>query len=409
MTNLEILQQFINNGGNCINLGRTIKSKNPELHKWISDSTSFLSENCKFSERIYCVIHNIGEAQLNYDGTLSNFINLSKGYARKVKPKQVKIKKDRPPRFTKLQHFITRNKRLNKELYEENMIEGEDYVVCPVSNCRMLLIRKKYIEKVLEMPYEQYILLYPDINMTSDALYTRIIAGVQKYDETLGMTKHQYSVIQSKVTLPTPDENGITGYNKLGEKTKRSHLLNIDEYGRNGYQQQAYNRVTTILPSGRTVEQESHSKRLDTINSMGAPLFKIRASAISIKILNPIITYLTDNNIYYLFNTEEFSIKDDINNRYYYYDLTIPDYDIIIEYQSNAWHVNPAWDTEKWDNWTPPKGEIKLAQDVLNYDYHKAKYVYDELKLVTYYAWEDTQIKDVEQILCLLKTLTMKS
>jgi hypothetical protein len=82
---------------------------------------------------------------------------------------------------------------------------------------------------------------------------------------------------------------------------------------------------------------------------------------------------------------------------------------IAIEYQSNAWHANPFLSDAEWKNWKPPRGKKKTADEVLKYDYDKAKSLYKHRGYLTYYIWQKFEKENIEEILCLLKTLTMKS
>ena len=93
----------------------------------------------------------------------------------------------------------------------------------------------------------------------------------------------------------------------------------------------------------------------------------------------------------------------------YFYDLTIPKFKMIIEYQSSSWHAYPLLSEKEWEKWSTPKGKRKLAKDVLIYDYNKAKIAFKLRGLYTYYVWEQTQNKDIEDILCWLEILITKS
>jgi DNA-directed RNA polymerase beta' subunit len=42
-------------------------------------------------------------------------------------------------------------------------------------------------------------------------------------------------------------------------------------------------------------------------------------------------------------------------------DLTIPEFQLAIEYQSSAWHANPAMNEDQWNTWQTPKGKVKIA------------------------------------------------
>lgn len=138
---------------------------------------------------------------------------------------------------TKLEQFISRNRKRNKHLYDDNMIAGYDYIVCPVSNERLSMIKSSYIVKILGMTVEEYDLLYPNIQKICQQRTENIKLGLLQVDDETGLTKHQLSAIKSKETLSKVDETGINGYKKKGQKTRLTHMSKIDEIGRNGYSQ----------------------------------------------------------------------------------------------------------------------------------------------------------------------------
>lgn len=307
----------------------------------------------------------------------------------------------------KLEQFIKRNKRRNKHLYDIGLIAGYDYVICPVSNERLSMIKSSYIEKILLMSVADYNSLYPHVQKICRKRVDNIKDGLQQIDTTSGMTKYQISQEKAQAILQIVGEDGLTGYARKGIKTRQTHLDNVDEYGRNGYTRQAHNRLTTILPNGLTVEQNAHLKQKETLitNNIGGTG---GASKISKKKLKPILDFLIENNIEFYFDETEYGIKDTDTQRYYFYDLTILKYNITIEYQSNAWHSNPTWDDIKWNNWCPPRGKKKTALESLDYDYNKARSLYKFRNIVTYYVWEDTADNDVRDMICLLQTMNMK-
>jgi len=308
---------------------------------------------------------------------------------------------------TKLEKFIKRNRRRNKHLYDNNLTAGVDYIICPFSNERMSMIKSSYIEKVLLMTVNDYDRLYPGVRGVSEKRKSNIKQGLHSIDQSSGLTKYQVSQLKAKEVLQTIGKDGLSGYARKGQKTKQTHMNNIDEFGRNGYTRQVYNRLTTILPNGLTVEENAHLKQKETllINNISGTG---GASKVSKKKLKPILEFLEKNNIEFYFDKSEYGIKDTDTNNYYFYDLTILKYNIAIEYQSSAWHSNPIWDEIKWNSWCPPRGKKKTALESLTYDYNKAKSLYKFRNIVTYYVWEDSAENDVKDIICLLQTLNTK-
>jgi hypothetical protein len=307
---------------------------------------------------------------------------------------------------TKIEQFILRSQYRNPHLYSDNLKEGYDYVVCPVTNARMSMIKSSYIEKVLCMTIEEYDAKYPGVQKIAQKRKINISKGLQEVDKETGKTKYEISQEKARLKLSLQDNNGVSGYKRKGEKTRKTHLSKIDNFGRNGYQRQAHARVTTVLENGLTIEKNAHIKRRNTLFKQGISRV-MGASKLSKKALQPIVDYLKKNKIKYYFDKNEYGINDGFGN-YYYYDLTIPDSKMVIEYQSTAWHANPCMTENEWNNWKPPKGKIKSADENLAYDYKKAKVIYEKRKFLTYFVWEKSQQQDVENLLCLLKIQNTK-
>lgn len=309
---------------------------------------------------------------------------------------------------TKLKECIKRNRERCADLYDDpTKVEFVDYITCPIYGIRMRQMKSTYITGYLLMTVEEFDHKYPNFQREADSKVVNVKKGIAKIDPVTGLTKHQLSVKKSKVTLSTPDENGITGYKKKGQKTKATHMNNVDDQGRNGYQRQAHGRVTTVLENGLTVEENAHIKRQETINKTGVNGTG-GASELSKLELKPILKYLDSNGIKYYFDKKEYAITDGDTGKNYSFDLTISQFKMAIEYQSNAWHSNPAWSTYKWNNWKQPMGISKTPEACLEYDYTKAKSLYKERGYVTYYVWQDSSKEDVEGILCLLETMNTK-
>ncbi len=303
----------------------------------------------------------------------------------------------------KLTQFIKRNKKRNVHLYKNGVVEGYDYVICPISGERLSMIKENYITNILGMVVEEYPITQRICNKRKE----NIQQGLKQIDTNTGLSKYESGQIKARKILKEVDATGLSGYDRKGQKTRATHLSNIDEFGRNGYRRQADTRLTTVLPNGLTVEQNAHCKQKETVitnNSTGSG----GASKISKVVLTPIIHLLESMNIQYYFDKSEYGIKDPDTGNYYFYDLTITTLNMVIEYQSSAWHSNPEWNYIKWDKWKPPRGKVKSANESLEYDYNKARALYKHRGLITYYVWEDTANDDVERILCLLKTSNTK-
>ena len=104
-----------------------------------------------------------------------------------------------------------------------------------------------------------------------------------------------------------------------------------------------------------------------------------KASAESLTAICDIIAILDKHNIAYyvgVANNKEWFIYDTLLDRPFFYDLTIPLLSIIIEYHGEAFHPNPTWDADKWNNWRCLFSK-KTAIEVAGIDQYKKKLAID--------------------------------
>lgn len=425
------LQKLVDQGGNCVNLGRTIKSSEPELYDFVFRNTAFLNhkQKIKFNERVYCILNNIVGPVMDNFGKEARFKNLFSGYSlkeythsrnvvfnqkclimeqkRKINDEEKQYKEQN--RFKiKIERYSEYRKKLFANLYKNDYyFIGWDYVICPITGERFDKITRSYIEQVLEMSVDDYNDLFPDILRTSRKHRLNISKGVQSIDAITGKPKCKIAQEKAKEKLSNIDPTtGLSGYAKKGLKTKSSHMSNIDENGRNGYQRSAYNRKINVKENGLTVEANSHKKRMNTLRKREQS--NTRASKASKTAFKSLLNFLNTNNIKYYFDTTEYCVKSKDGNSYFY-DLTIPDLKMAFEYQSDAFHAYPWMKLDEWEFWKPALGKYRSPDDVLKYDYKKAKELFEQRGIMTFHIWEKTVKNDIDEALCLLKTMYMKS
>jgi len=146
---------------------------------------------------------------------------------------------------TKLTQFIKRNRRRNAHLYQPGLIEGQEYVVCPISSERLSMIKDNYITCILGMNVEDY----PLVQRICQVRKENIKQGLQKIDPDTGLTAYEVGQIKARTVLKQIDESGLSGYDRKGKKTRATHMNNIDELGRNGYSRLA---SKAIIKGNRT-------------------------------------------------------------------------------------------------------------------------------------------------------------
>jgi hypothetical protein len=134
---------------------------------------------------------------------------------------------------TKLEQFISRNKKRNKHLYLADLVEGHDYVVCPISQARLSMIKDNYITKILEISVDSY----PQCQRICEKRKQNIKQGLHQIDVQTGLTRYEIGQQKAQQTLKQVDSTGLSGYDKKGQQTRATHMNKIDQFGRNGYSQ----------------------------------------------------------------------------------------------------------------------------------------------------------------------------
>ena len=440
------IQQLIAVGGNCVNLGRTMAARHPDLHSHIMGMTGFLDhKNPKFNERVWCVMNDITGPVIDATGKPARFDSIFTGYvmcervaenARKNAKKQQQLNhtrsQTRQARDQHIEHCLTLAQRVGsndlevgrhidkhvrywktgggKALYGDDAVAGVDYVVCPVTGLRKAMIRSNYVTSVLGITMEQYAAIVgPDFVYVAHGHKSKIVESLKEIDTDTGLTRHQKSQLGRTETMNVVNpDTGLTPNQIIGIRTRETHMSNIDELGRNGYSQLAAKRKETYCENGKTVEQNAVEKHSATLAKRGVSRL-FGASSASKTRLRPILEWLNDKSIEYHFDKTEYWLNDPDTKNKYFYDLTIPRFGVIIEYQSNAWHPDPRLDDADWDSWKPPRGKAVSAEYKLQYDYHKAKVAFDANGFRTFFVWENTSAQDVEDILCMLRTHDMRS
>lgn len=140
-----------------------------------------------------------------------------------------------------VKRYITSRNHIVKDtpkIYEDGTV-GIDYFLCPILGIKYVKHNSESL-KNYGITKERLVEWFPEFNFGSTESHAKNISeGLQKVDPITGKTIHQSTVEKAHVTRNTPDENGTTIYEKNAKKTRESHKNNIDQYGRNGYQQHA--------------------------------------------------------------------------------------------------------------------------------------------------------------------------
>lgn len=386
---------------------RTFTANFPTQAQELIRLTSFLPETCKMTERMYCYLNGINSIQP--DKTFKDFTN---GYI----PKKV----DMSPlyleyaaktgndgdveRGRRIHEFIRINKLRNANLYELSEDEqNSKFIVCPVTDERVVMIKSTYITSVLGMTVEDFTSRFPDTPRECSSRSENIKKGVNEIDQSTGKSKHQLSVEKSVVSRNTVGDDGLTVNQRKGAKTRETHMNDVDENGLNGYQRLAKRRNETVLENGLTIQQNALVKKKQTTIALGKSLNISKASNRSKKVLAPIIEYLENENIKYYFDATEYAVSRGTVT--YCYDLVAPSINMCVEYQSKEFHPSIHLTNDEWMAWRSPFDQNTTADTKIAYDFKKAKTLYIERGIPTWFVWEHTQDDDVDTIMIYLRSL----
>lgn len=120
----------------------------------------------------------------------------------------------------KLRLYLLSNINKNKHLYEDdNLVEGYDYVTCPVLGIRLSMIKKTYISNILYMDVDTFKQKYPEQQLICNRRTENIKNGLKEIDEETGLTKYQLGRIKSGSYL-----------HKETDKHFRRRLCSYDTY-----------------------------------------------------------------------------------------------------------------------------------------------------------------------------------
>lgn len=250
---LAELKERVKNGKNCVNLGREILATNKPLHEWVISKTPWIPSNHKFNERVYCILNDIHGNIIDAWGEIAKFGNLFTGYLLRqtsfdknqsgLKNAAILEEKRRlallVPKKTKIDRLAAKYRKKYPELYLALAIKDYDYKECPVTGIRLKMITSDYITNILDMSVEEFDRLYPGVRGSCQERLDKVKESLKEIDPATGLNKHALSVKKSKIILSAVDENGLRGYDRKGQKTRATHMANVDEYGRNGYSQLA--------------------------------------------------------------------------------------------------------------------------------------------------------------------------
>jgi hypothetical protein len=181
---------------NIVNLGRSLEVRYPDIFNYIIQNTQFLPSNCKFTERVYCLVNNITIRLLcPYTDIPRRFINYTSGYS-------------------KTHNSVDYAKLLEKS-YSSNFL-GD------ISTKELEFIKKIISDGDIELPH--YISHFPELSI-------KIIQNTKFLDRNSSFTERLYC-LTNRITELMLDESGnrlsfinyYYGYHTYNQKALLSGL-----------------------------------------------------------------------------------------------------------------------------------------------------------------------------------------
>lgn len=290
---------------------------------------------------------------------------------------------------SKLRSFLARNNKRNSHLYNPGCEEGKDYVVCPVSGARLIMIKRNYITGTLNMSIEDFNLAFPGIQKIASSRKNNIKTGLAMIDEETGLSKHQISVMKSNMTREKIGPDGLSGYARKGLKSKATHVA------RGGYKEIARKRNETILPNGLSVQQNACLQGMETRKKKGSKRIT-GASKASKRDLAPILEFLDAKKIKYYFDKTEYGLRTE--NNYFYYDLVVPDLKLVVEYDGESFHPHPNLSEAERLTWRQVYTR-RTADEVDDLDRKKSSAILEKRGFSTIRVYERSSSEDVALLL----------
>jgi hypothetical protein len=134
----------------------------------------------------------------------------------------------------------------------------------------------------------------------------------------------------------------------------------------------------------------NESKKKEKYSTIG------KASKESILCFQPILDYLKSCDIDYYFGEDENTeFRIFVDNRWWLFDLTIPELNLCFEYNGEVFHPNPKWlenDLEKWINWQQPYN-LKTAEEVREYDLTKHRLLKESNNFDVFEIWSSVPLE----------------
>src|ERR1700691_2643003 len=165
-----------------IYFGRSLEIDNPKLYQWVIDQTAFISLDCKFNERLYCLVNNISDKPIcQFSGSLLKFKDFTHGY-KTSSFKNAKISVDG------VDIFSEDDKKDLREKYEDLLSQNLCYRdFNPTFFKKYPKLTKRVIAATNNYPGKLYLnqkifIIINDIEYSPDRVFTKTTDGKIEYN-----------------------------------------------------------------------------------------------------------------------------------------------------------------------------------------------------------------------------------
>jgi very-short-patch-repair endonuclease len=217
---------------------------------------------------------------------------------------------------------------------------------------------------------------------------------IKKYEN---FNKSRGITLQNQIKKYGKNE-GILRFEKYCEKQSKTSTI---EYLINRFGEERANEI--LDAKGKRIEyferiygENAIEKYVEYWNSVKNPYY----SKVSIELFDLLIFELNLNQYKIYYKENEYGIYDKDSSQYFKYDFTIPELNLIIEFNGDAWHANPSIYSK--DDKPHPINKKVTASELWKYDNIK-KSAAESNGFNVLYVWENDYRNNFENMYIILK------
>ena len=279
---------------------------------------------------------------------------------------------------------VSENKFKNDKTYDYWITLGyskeEAAVILSKNNSRSLdFFTKKYGEETGRKKFKNMIARRSNQNKSSNAIEKLIKTKNISKDEAIAIFKEKHRNGPKNISYWLK-----RGYTLQESEKKRYETVINDSPRRKEYWINRYG--LTLFDAMKAVANFQHRNFNNAVSKESMKVFASIRIAISDRFS------MNNNDFLFGSRTDELKLFDDEHETFYYYDLYIPKFKLIIEYHGSKFHPNPTVLGNRLLEWKQLKSN-KSAQEILDRDRRK-QFIAEKNGFTPITIWDTDKIED---------------